>query len=137
MAHVTVGKDGHLRVARVVVAIDCGLNINPDTIVAQIQSDVIFGLSAVLYGEINFKNGRVLESNFDSFRVLRVHDTPQIDVHLMQNNENPGGIGEAGASGVLGAIANAAFAATKIPVRRMPLKPELRSPARPRLKIWA
>jgi isoquinoline 1-oxidoreductase beta subunit len=124
VAQVTVGKDGRTRVERVVCAIDCGRYVNPDTIIAQMQGGIIFGLSAVLYGEVHIKNGRTLESNFDNFQVLRINETPQIDVYIVQNNEDPGGIGEPGTSGIFPAVANAVFAATKIRVRKMPLKPE-------------
>ena len=77
-------------------AVDTGLPINPDTIVAQLQGGLIFGLTAALYGEITLKNGRVEQSNFHDYQVLRINQVPPIEVHLIRNGEAPGGIGEAG-----------------------------------------
>ncbi len=121
VAEVAVNKSGQIRVERVTCAVDCGRYVNPDTIVAQVQSGIIFGLSAALYEEITFVNGRVEQSNFDTFRVLRIDEAPKIDVHIVKNDEAPGGIGEPGASAIFPAVANAVFAATKVRLRKLPL----------------
>jgi isoquinoline 1-oxidoreductase subunit beta len=121
VAEVEVAKDGSVRVHRVVCAIDCGTVINPDTVEAQLQSGVIFGLTAALYGEITLKNGRVEQTNFDTYQMLRINEAPTIDVHLITSTEPPGGLGEAGTSGVVPAVANAIFAATGKRLRKMPI----------------
>jgi isoquinoline 1-oxidoreductase subunit beta len=121
VAEVEVSKDGSVRVRRVVCAVDCGTVINPDTVEAQIQSGIIFGASAALLGEITLKNGRVEQSNFDTYQVLRMNDTPAIEVHVVRSTEPPGGMGETGTSAIVPAIANAIFAATGKRLRRMPV----------------
>jgi isoquinoline 1-oxidoreductase beta subunit len=124
VAEVEVGKDGSVRVHRVVCAMDCGIVVNPDTVQAQIQSGVMFGVTAALYGEITLKNGRVEQTNFDSYQMLRINQAPAIDVHLVESAESPGGMGEAGTSGIVPAIANAIFAATGTRLRKMPIDPD-------------
>jgi isoquinoline 1-oxidoreductase beta subunit len=100
--------------------------VNPDTVRAQLQSAVIFGISAALYGEITLKDGRVEQTNFDTYQVLRIDEAPTaIDVHLVQNKEAPGGIGEPGTSAIVPAVANAIFAATGKRVRKMPIDAKL------------
>ena len=121
VAEVEVAADGAVRVRRVVCAVDCGTVVNPDTVWAQIQSAVIFGITAALYGEITLKNGRVEQTNFDSYQVLRIDAAPEIEVHIVQNSEPPGGMGECGTSAVVPAIANAIFAATGKRLRKMPI----------------
>jgi len=116
-----VSKDGSVRVRRVVCAVDCGTVINPDTVEAQIQSGIIFGASAALHGEITLKNGRVEQSNFDTYQVLRMNDAPAIEVHVVKSAEPPGGMGETGTSAIVPAIANAIFAATGKRLRKMPV----------------
>ena len=123
VAEVEVAKDGSVRVHRVVCAMDCGIVVNPDTVQAQIQSGVMFGVTAALFGEITLKNGRVEQSNFDTYQMLRINEAPAIDVHLVESAEAPGGMGEAGTSGIVPAIANAIFAATGNRLRRMPIDP--------------
>jgi isoquinoline 1-oxidoreductase beta subunit len=126
VAEVDVAKDGSVRVRRVVCAVDCGTVVNPDTVRAQLQSAVNFGISAALYGEITLKNGRVEQANFDTYKVLRIDEAPiAIDVHLVQNTEAPGGIGEPGTSAIVPAVANAIFAATGKRLRKMPIDPKL------------
>ncbi|MBP2648882.1 MAG: aldehyde dehydrogenase [Gemmatimonadetes bacterium] len=114
-----------VRVTRVVAAVDCGTQVNPDGIVAQMQSGIIFGASAALYGEITLKNGRVQQSNFGDYRVLRINESPAIEVHLVRNTEAPGGMGEPGTAAVMPAIANAVFAATGKRVRKLPISTAL------------
>jgi isoquinoline 1-oxidoreductase beta subunit len=121
VAEVEVAKDGSVRVHRVVCAMDCGTVINPDTVQAQIQSGVIFGVTAALYGEITLKNGRVEQTNFDTYQILRIDEAPAIEVHLVKSAEPPGGMGEAGTSGIVPAIVNAVFAATGKRLRKMPI----------------
>ena len=121
VAEVEVAKDGTVRVRRVVCAVDCGIVVNPDTVLAQIQSAVMFGITAALYGEITLKNGRVEQSNFDSYQMLRMNEAPDVEVHIVQSQESPGGMGEAGTSAIVPAVANAIFAATGKRLRRLPV----------------
>jgi isoquinoline 1-oxidoreductase beta subunit len=121
VAEVDVAKDGAVRVRRVVCAVDCGTVVNPDTVQAQIQSGIIFGATAALYGEITLNNGRVEQTNFDTYQVLRLNDAPAIEVHIVKSSEPPGGMGETGTSAIVPAIANAIFAATGKRLRKMPV----------------
>lgn len=121
VAEVEVSKDGAVRVRRVVCAVDCGTAVNPDTVRAQIQSAVNFGITAALYGEITLKEGRVEQTNFDTYRVLRIDEAPAIDVYIVQSSEPPGGMGEAGTSAIAPAVTNAIFAATGKRLRKLPV----------------
>jgi isoquinoline 1-oxidoreductase beta subunit len=126
MAHVVeveVSRDGDVRVRRVVSAVDCGTAVNPDTVQAQVQSAVIFGISAALFGEITLKDGRVEQTNFHTYRVLRMNQAPAIEVHIIRNTEPPGGMGEPGTSSIVPAVANAIFAATGKRLRKLPVDP--------------
>jgi isoquinoline 1-oxidoreductase beta subunit len=123
VAEVDVSEDGEVRVRRVVCAVDCGSVVNPDTVQAQVQSAVIFGISAALFGEITLKDGRVEQTNFDTYRVLRINEAPAIEVHIVHNTEPPGGMGEPGTSAVVPAITNAIFAATGKRLRKLPIDP--------------
>ena len=96
VAEVEVSRDGAVRVRRVVCAVDCGTVINPDTVQAQIQGAIIFGVTAALYGEITLKDGRVEQANFDTYQMLRMNEAPAIEVHIVQSFEPPGGMGEPG-----------------------------------------
>jgi isoquinoline 1-oxidoreductase beta subunit len=125
VAEVEVAKDGSVRVHRVVCAMDCGTVVNPDTVEAQLQSGVMFGTTAALYGEITIKNGRVEQSNFDTYQILRMNEAPVVEVHLVKSSEPPGGMGENGVSAMVPAIANAVFAATGKRLRKMPIDPNL------------
>ena len=129
VAEVEVAKDGSVRVRRVVAAVDCGIVVNPDTVKAQIEGATIFGISAALYGEITLKDGRVEQSNFDSYPMLRMDEAPAIEVHIVKSSEAPGGMGEPGTSAIVPAVANAIFAATGKRLRRMPVDPaQLKQP---------
>ena len=121
VAEVEVSKDGAVRVQRVVCAVDCGTVVNPDTVRAQIQSAIIFGITAALYGEITLKDGRVEQANFDTYQILRMNEAPAIEVHIVQNSEPPGGMGEAGTSAIAPAVTNAIFAATGERLRKLPI----------------
>jgi isoquinoline 1-oxidoreductase subunit beta len=121
IAEVEVSKDGAVRVRRVVCAVDCGTVVNPDTIQAQIQSAIIFGITAALYGEITLKDGRVEQTNFDTYQILRMNEAPAIEVHIVQSFEPPGGMGETGTSAIIPAVANAVFAATGRRLRKLPI----------------
>ena len=125
VAEVEVSRDGTVRVRRVVCSMDCGTVVNPDTVQAQLQSGVIFGATAALYGEITLKDGRVEQSNFDSYQMLRMNEAPAIDVHIVKSAEPPGGMGETGTSLIVPAIANAIFAATGKRLRKMPVDSNL------------
>jgi isoquinoline 1-oxidoreductase beta subunit len=124
VAEVEVANDGSVRVHRVVCAMDCGTVINPNTVEAQIQSGVMFGVTAALYGKITLKNGRVEQSNFDTYQMLRINEAPAVEVYVVKSSELPGGMGEAGTSGIVPAIANAVFAATGKRLREMPIDPD-------------
>jgi len=121
VAEVEVAKDGSVRVRRVVCAVDCGTVVNPDTVRAQIQSGIIFGITAALYGKITLKDGRVEQANFDTYQILRMNEAPVIEVHIVQSAEPPGGMGEAGTSCVPAAVTNAIFAATGKRLRQLPV----------------
>lgn len=120
VAEVTVAADGTLKVDRVVCAVDCGQVTNPDTIEAQLQSAVIFGLSAALFGAITIKDGRVEQSNWEEYEILRMSQTPAIEVHIVPSTAAPGGIGEPGTPPIAPAVANAIFAATGKRLRKLP-----------------
>ena len=121
VAEVSVSEAGEVHVDRVYAVVDCGQVVNPNTVEAQLQSGIIFGISATLWGEITLKNGRVQQSNFDSYRVLRIDEAPQIEVEVVKSSEAPGGVGEPGTSALAPAVLNAVYAATAIRVRKQPI----------------
>jgi CO/xanthine dehydrogenase Mo-binding subunit len=127
VAEVSVSKAGEVRVHRVVCAVDCGVVVNPDTVKAQIEGGIIFGIGGALWGGVTLKNGRVEQSNFHDVRVVRINEAPKIEVHLVRNLEAPGGIGEPGTAVTAAALANAVFAATGKRIRKLPLENQLRS----------
>ncbi len=116
-----VDHDGEVRLRRVTSAVDTGIAVNPDTIEAQLQGGLIFGLTAALYGEVTIKNGRVEQGNFNDYRMLRIDQVPKIDVHVIKSGEAPGGIGETGVTAGPPALRNALYAATGIALRRLPI----------------
>jgi len=117
-------KDGHVKVNRVVVAVDCGLAVNPDTVEAQIQGGVINALSTALKEEVRFANGGVKSANFNDYGILRMSEVPDIEVHVVKGNDKMGGIGEPGVPPTAPAVANAFFNATGARIRRIPFTPE-------------
>jgi isoquinoline 1-oxidoreductase beta subunit len=127
VVEVSVAKDGTVTPTKVWCVVDCGIEVNPDTIRAQMESGIVFGLAGALYGEITLKDGRVEQTNFGDYRVLRINETPQIDVALVKSLEAPGGIGEPGTSCVMPALANAIFAATGKRIRKLPVDDQARN----------
>ena len=125
VAEVTVSDKGEVHVDRVCAVVDCGVPINPDTIEAQVESGIIFGITAALHGEITLKNGRVEQSNFDDYLMMRINEAPKIEVEVIKSSEAPGGIGEPGTSALTPAVFNAVFAATGVRLRKAPIKPAL------------
>ncbi|MGA7800309.1 MAG: molybdopterin cofactor-binding domain-containing protein, partial [Gammaproteobacteria bacterium] len=121
VAEVSV-DNGKVRVHRVVCAIDCGTVVNPDTVRAQMESAIVYGLTAALMGEISIKDGRVQQGNFDSYPVLRIEHMPKVEVYIVPSTESPGGVGEPGTPPIAPAVANAVFAATGKPVRKLPIR---------------
>lgn len=120
VAEVTVAKDGSVHVDRVVVAIDCGQVINPDMVRAQMEGGIVFGLTAALYGEITFEGGQAQQTNFNNYSMLRIHEMPRVEVHIVPSHESPGGCGEPPVPSIAPAVANAIFAATGKRLRRLP-----------------
>jgi isoquinoline 1-oxidoreductase subunit beta len=120
VAEVTVGPNGQIKVDRVVCAVDCGTPINPDVITAQMEGGIGFGLGAALYGAITLKDGRVEQTNFDAYQVLRIDEMPKVEVHIVPSPEAPTGVGEPGVAPVGPAVANAVFAVTGKRLRVLP-----------------
>ncbi len=127
VAEVSLGPEREIRVHRVTCAVDCGVAVHPDGVAQQMQSGVVYGLSASLFGEITIVNGRVQQNNFDGYRALRMHETPIVETHIVPSGEAPGGIGEVGLPPVAPAVANAIFALTGERLRSLPLKPTMSS----------
>lgn len=127
VADVAVDKDGAVAVKRIVCAVDCGMVVNPNTVEAQVQGGILFGVTAALYSEITIKDGRVEQSNFTDYRMLRIHETPPVEVHIVKSTEAPGGIGEPGTAALIPAITNAIHAATGKRLRKLPVGDQLRS----------
>jgi isoquinoline 1-oxidoreductase beta subunit len=125
VAEVSVNRSsGEVRVHRVVCAIDCGRQVNPDIIAAQMESGIVYGLTAALKGQITIQNGRVEQSNFHNYEMLRLNEMPKVEVHIMPSNEAPGGVGEPGTPPIAPAVCNAIFAATGKRIRRLPIRAE-------------
>jgi isoquinoline 1-oxidoreductase beta subunit len=114
-------KGEDIRVKRIVCVVDCGMVVNPDHVKAQIEGGINFGISGALWGEITVKDGKVEQSNFDNYRVMRMNEAPVIEVHIVPSAEAPGGIGEPGTSAVAPALTNAIFAATGKRIRTLPI----------------
>ena len=121
VVEVEVDPEGAVKLRRVVCAVDTGIAVNPDTVAAQLQGGIIFGLTAALYGEITVAGGRVQQSNFHDYRMLRIDETPPVDIFVIPSGEPPGGIGEAGTVAAMPALGNAIYAATGKRLRRLPI----------------
>ncbi|SMG59115.1 xanthine dehydrogenase family protein molybdopterin-binding subunit [Paraburkholderia susongensis] len=118
---------GEVAVERITCAVDCGMVVNPNTIEAQVQGGIIFGITAALYSEITIKDGRVEQNNFTDYRMLRINETPPIEVHIVKSGEAPGGIGEPGTAALAPALTNAIYAATGKRLRQLPVGRQLHS----------
>jgi len=121
VAEVSVSPAGEVRVHRVVCAVDCGMYVNPDTIEAQMQGAIVFGLTAALKGQITIDKGRVQQSNFNDYEMLRLAEMPVVEVYIVPSSEAPGGIGEPGTPPIAPAVCNAIFAATGKRIRKLPI----------------
>jgi isoquinoline 1-oxidoreductase beta subunit len=120
VAEVSV-EGGKLKVHRIVCVVDCGRIVNPGIVESQAEGSIIFGLTAALFGEVNIDGGKVKEQNFDSYRVLRIHEVPKIEVHLIESDDKPGGMGEPATALVAPAVCNAIYAATGRRLRSLPI----------------
>ena len=121
VAEVSV-KDQQIRVHRVVCAVDCGTVVNPDGVAQQMESAVVYGLSAALFGDISFEQGRVQQGNFHDYKVLRIDQAPEVITHTVPSDAHPEGMGEPGTPPIAPAVANALFALNGQRLRSLPLK---------------
>ena len=121
VAEVSVAADGAVRVHRVVCAVDCGPVVNPNTVEAQMESGIVYGLTAALYGAVTIKDGRAEQSNFHDYPMLRMREMPQVEVHIVPSTESQGGVGEPGTPPIAPAICNAIFAGTGKRLRKLPI----------------
>ena len=121
VVELSVSNRGKIKLHRVDCVVDCGLAVNPDSIKAQMEGAIVMGASATLFEQITIKDGRVVESNFDDYRIARMKDTPKIEVSIVKSESSPTGIGEPGAAPIAPAITNAIFAATRKRIRKLPI----------------
>lgn len=124
VAEVSVAKDGGVTVHRVVCAVDCGQTVNMDTVAAQMEGGIVYGLTAALYGEIEIEGGAVKQTNFNNYKMLRMREMPKVEVYVVPNHDAPGGVGEPGTPPIAPAVVNAIFAATGKRVRTLPIDPK-------------
>lgn len=124
VAEVSVDEDGGVHVRRVVAAVDCGEVINPDNVIAQIEGGIAFGLTAALKAEATLKDGRIQQSNFHDYPILKMNEMPLVEVYLIESDQSPSGMGEMGVPPIAPAVANAVFAATGKRIRHIPIRPE-------------
>lgn len=124
VAEVSVAGDGTVRVHRIVCGIDAGLAVNPEQVRAQMEGGAVYALTAALYGQITFDRGRVQQTNFHAYPLLRINEMPKVEVHILDSGEAPGGLGEPGVPSVAPAVGNAIFAATGKRIRRLPIDKE-------------
>ena len=121
MVEVEVTPQGDVRIRRTVVVVDCGLVINPNTVESQIQGGLVFGWTAALYGQLTYKGGAAQQSNFNDYRMMRINETPPIEVQIVSSTADPGGIGEVGTAIAAPALVNAIFGATGVRLRKLPI----------------
>ncbi len=121
VAEVSVAGDGSVRVHKVVCAIDCGPVVNPAIVESQMQSAIVYGLTAALWGEVHVENGRIVEGNFDKYRMLRMAEMPVVEVHIVPSTDAQGGAGEPATPPIAPAVGNAIFALTGKRVRKLPI----------------
>jgi len=126
VAEVSVTSSGKIKVHKVVCAIDCGPIINPDTIKAQMEGSIVFALTSAFYGDISFENGRVKQRNFHDYKILRIHEAPLVETHIIESTDTMGGVGEPGVPPTAPAVANAVFVLTKNRLRKMPFPADVR-----------
>jgi isoquinoline 1-oxidoreductase beta subunit len=124
VAEISVSREGKVVVHKVTCAIDCGPIVNPDTIRAQIESAIVYGLTATMLGEITVKNGRIEQANFNNYPMLRMGEVPEVEVHIVPSTDSLGGVGEPGVPPLASAVVNAIFAATGKRIRRLPIRAE-------------
>jgi isoquinoline 1-oxidoreductase beta subunit len=124
VAEVTVDENGNVRVDRVVCAVDCGSVVNPDNVAAQMQGGIAFGLTAALKAETTIKNGRVQQTNFHDYPLLRMDEMPRVEVYIVPGNGRASGVGEMGVPPITPAVANAVYAATGKRIRHIPIRPQ-------------
>jgi isoquinoline 1-oxidoreductase beta subunit len=124
IAEISVDGGGNVKVHRVVCAIDCGTVVHPDSVAAQIESGVVFGLTAALKSAITIKSGRTEQSNFHDFSLLRMDEMPEVYTHIVPSQADPGGVGELGVPTIAPAVANAVFVATGKRIRHLPIRPD-------------
>ena len=122
VAEVSLNPDRTVKVERVVAAVDCGTVVNPDTVRAQVESAIVYGLTAALHGEITIDKGRVVQSNFHDYPLLRMREMPVVEVHLVSSTEPPTGIGEPGTPPIAPAVCNAIYALTRQRIRSLPIR---------------
>ena len=123
VAWVTVSRRGQMRVERVDAAIDCGHMVNPDTVAAQVESSIVYGMTAALYGEMTIRDGRIVEDNFDKYLLMKINEMPEVRTHFaMRGGDAWGGVGEPATAPIAGAIANAIYAATGKRLRELPIR---------------
>src|SRR5262249_54482934 len=130
VAEVSVAPDGKVRVHKLTAAIDCGLAVNPDQIKAQMEGGAVYALTAAYYGQITIDRGRVQQSNFHDYPMLRINEAPVVDVHILNSGEAPGGLGEPGVPSIAPAVTNAIFVATGRRIRKLPIDRAEPKPAR-------
>jgi isoquinoline 1-oxidoreductase beta subunit len=123
VAEVSV-EDGRVRVHRVVAVVDCGQVVNPDNVAAQVEGGIAFGLTAALKAEATLQNGRIQQSNFDNYPILQIDEMPVVEVHIVESDQRPSGMGEMGVPPIAPAVANAVFTATGKRIRHIPIRPE-------------
>ena len=124
VTEVSVNAQGAVRVHKIVCTVDTGWVINPDTIKAQMEGGIVYGLTAALKGEITIKKGRVVQRHFNDYQMLRHNEMPEIEVHIVPSTETPGGIGEPSTALAAGSLVNAIFAATGKRIYKLPIRPE-------------